>query len=233
MEINRQILIVPFLFFTSLCFSAELQNNLQTKIDTFLKIYSVEIAEKGYRSEYKIGKIDPRLSLNNCSEDLELSFNRKPIEQNNITVLAECNDTKPWKLYVSIQYNIYGHVITAAETIPRGTLINQSMLQVKDEIINKGRHLSFSNTSEVVGMLAKRTIRNNMVISANQLRAPNLIKRGDSVVITAANSAISVKMNGTALTDGVLGDQISIRNNQSKRVVKGRVTNRGHVLVAL
>jgi len=233
MKNSRQILSVLILFFSSQCFSVATNKDLQTKITAFLDIYSTEIAEKGYRSEYKIGNIDPRLTLRTCSNPLELSFNRKPIEQSNVTILAQCIDLKPWKLYISIQYDIYSRVVTASETIPRGTIITNSMLDEEDQIINKGRHRGFSSVHKVIGMIAKRTIRNSMVISVNQLKAPSLIKRGDSVVITAANNSMSVSMNGTALMDGMLGQQISIRNTQSKRTIKGRVTDRGHVLVAL
>ena len=233
MKINRQIFIIPFLFFSSLCFSSELVENLQTQINNFLEQHSITLAEKGYRSDYKTGNIDPRLSLHDCSKKLNFTFNRPPLEQNNITTLTECKGIKPWKLYVSVKYNIYGHIVIASETIQRGTLINKSMLQRKEEIINKGRHLGFSDMNKIIGMQAKRTIRNNAIISINQLKAPKLIKRGDNVVITAANSAISVRMNGTALVDGALGEQISIRNKQSKRIIKGRVTEMGHVLVAI
>jgi len=233
MKINRQIFIIPFLFFSCLCFSSEQVENLQTQINIFLEQHSKKLADKGYRSDYKIGNIDPRLSLHACSEELNFIFNRPPLEQNNITILTECKGIKPWKLYVSVKYNIYGHIITASETIQRGTLINRSMLQEKEEIINKGRHISFSDMNKIIGMQAKRTIRNNAIISRNQLIAPKLIKRGDNVIITAANNAISVRMNGTALTDGALGEQISIRNKQSKRIIKGRVTEMGHVLVAI
>jgi len=233
MKNSRQILSVLILFFASDCFSASSNNDLQKEVIKFLDIYSSQIADKGYRSEYQIGKIDPRLVLRTCSNALKLSFNRKPIQQSMLTILAQCTDSKPWKIYINIQYDIYGRVITAAETIPRGTMITNSMLDDKDQIINEGRHKGFSNINKVVGMMAKRTIRNNMVISSNQLKAPSLIKRGDNVIITAANSAISVSMNGTALMDGMLGQQISIRNAQSKRTIKGRVTDRGHVLVAL
>lgn len=233
MKISRLILSVLILFFANHCFSASIHKDLQTEVIKFLDIYKSEIAEKGYRSEYKIGKIDPRLGLKTCSSAIKLSFNRKPMEQSKLTILAQCTDIKPWKLYLNIQYDIYDRVVTAAETIPRGAIITNSMLDKKDQIINEGRHNGFSSTNKVIGMIAKRTIRNSMVISASQLKAPSLIKRGDSVIITAANSAISVSMNGTALMDGMLGQQISIRNAQSKRTIKGQVTDRGHVLVAL
>ena len=94
------------------------------------------------------------------------------------------------------------------------------MLQTKDDVINRGRYTGYTNAKAIIGMLAKRTIRSDAIIQSNQLKAPNLIKRGDNVIITASNSAISVKMNGTALMDGALGEQISIRNNQSKRLFK-------------
>ena len=233
MKNSRQILSVLILFFSSHCLSASENIDLKSQIITFLDQYSNMIAEKGYRSEYKIGKIDPRLSFNTCSNTPEISFNREPTEQNNITILAQCRSPKPWKLYINAQYDIYGHIITTTQTIPRGTTITKSMLSEQEQITNKGRYSGYSNINNVIGMIAKRTIRNNMVISANQLKAPSLIKRGDSVIITAASDAIAVRMNGTALTDGMLGQQIPIRNTQSKRTIKGRVTDRGHVLITL
>lgn len=238
MRINRQLCISTLLFFPCVifsytCYAIDSSKNLETRLNIFLESYRVELADNNYRSEFTTGKIDPRLAKQDCSKDLKFSFNRKPLEQNNVTVLVECNDAKPWKLYVAVEYNIYGRVITAAETISRGTLISANMLQHQEEIVNRGRYISYSSTEDIIGMVAKRTIRNNALITPGQLSAPNLVKRGDNVLIIAANDSISVKMNGTALTDGVLGDQISIRNNQSKRVIKGRVIKTGQVLVAL
>jgi flagella basal body P-ring formation protein FlgA len=233
MKNSRLILSVLILFLSTQCFSDNKNTDLKNQISTFLNNYSNTMADKGYRSEYKLGNIDPHLTLNACTTPLNISFNKDPTEQNNITILAQCETPKPWKLYIRAQYDIYSSIITAKETISKGTTITQSMLESQEKITNKGRHTGFSNTNSVVGMIAKRTIRNNMVISANQLRAPSLIKRGDSVIITAANSTIAVSMNGTALMDGMLGQQISIKNSQSKRTIKGRVTDRGHVLITL
>jgi flagella basal body P-ring formation protein FlgA len=233
MKNSRQILSVLILFFATQCFGSAVNTDLNSEISVFLDAYSADIAEKGYRSKYKTGTIDPRLAERTCSNALDFSFNREPIEQSNVTVLAQCRDHKPWKLYISIDFYIYGSIVIASETIGRGTLITESMLIEQDQIINERRRTGFSSIKKVTGMVAKRTIRNNMVISASQLNAPSLIKRGDSVIITAANSIISVSMNGTALMDGKLGQQISIRNTESKRTIKGRVTDIGHVLVAL
>jgi len=52
-------------------------------------------------------------------------------------------------------------------------------------------------------------------------------------VISAGNSTIQVKMPGEALSAGSVGEQIRVRNLNSKRVVKARVTGPGQVEVAM
>jgi DNA mismatch repair protein MutS len=43
------------------------------------------------------------------------------------------------------------------------------------------------------------------------------------VVISAHSGTISVRMPGEALSDGILGKQISVRNQRSRRVIKAQV----------
>lgn len=233
MKINRQIYAVFLLFTSSFCAANNQALELNTQISDFLDNYAEKLAANGYRSEYKIGRIDPRLSVKNCNQNLNLAFNREPIKQNRVTIEVECLDATPWKLFVNINFNIYGLAVIASEIIPRGTRITTAMLAMKEEIMNQGRYNSYSSTDDIVGMLAKRSIRSGAAITPGFLIAPNMVNRGDKVVIIATNSAISVKMNGTALASGTLGEQISIRNNQSKRVVKAKVIDDGRVLVAL
>ena len=60
-----------------------------------------------------------------------------------------------------------------------------------------------------------------------------MIKRGESVVMTAKSGALQVRIQATALTDGHAGEQISVRNKQSKRVVEARVIGPGKVSVVM
>jgi flagella basal body P-ring formation protein FlgA len=59
------------------------------------------------------------------------------------------------------------------------------------------------------------------------------IRKGDQVVITARSGTVSVRMPGEALSDGVIGKQISVRNQRSNRVIRARVVGPGQVEVAL
>jgi len=233
MKISRQIYTLLILFICNPAYSIEQAGNLRDQLKSFLDDESGALAEKGYRSEYKVGNIDPRLNLKPCTSDIDFAFNRQPISQNNVTVLASCEDVQPWKLYISVTFNIFGPVIIASETIHRGQIISPLQLEARDEVVNKHNHASFSDKAHIEGMIAKRSIRSGAIIQANQLKPPKLVKRGDNVVIVASNNAISVRMNGTALMDGSLGQQISVRNNQSERVVRARVNKTGLVTITL
>jgi len=233
MKISRQILTLLFLFLPGLSFSDQVPENLLNQLSKFLEEHNDNYAEKGFRSEYSIGNIDPRLNTRNCDNPISFELNKQPEKQNNITILASCQDKKPWKFYVSVNFTLFGKVIVASGSIRRGDKITASQLETKEEIINRNRYISYSKPDEVIGMIAKRSIRNGSIIQASHIQPPKLVKRGDNVVIVATNSAISVRMMGTAMMDGSLGQQISIKNKQSERVVKGRVTEAGIVTISL
>jgi len=207
--------------------------SIQDQATEFLKTYSLELAAKGFRSEYIIGNIDPRLTLDKCETDYNFSFIREPLEQPQSTLLVTCPDLSAWKMYLSTTYKIFGKVVSSNQFVPRGAIIQASALELIEFQINKINYGSFSDTKYVAGMTAKRAIKANKIITPNLLTPPRLVKRGDLVTIVASNQAISIRMKGTALSHGKMGEQISIRNNQSKRIIKGTVVEAGRVLVAL
>jgi flagella basal body P-ring formation protein FlgA len=233
MKISSQIFILILLFISLECFSNTSTLDLSTQLNTFLNIQQTEIAEKGYRSDYEVGNIDPRFNEKECTTPLEFSLNRSPFTQSNLTVLAACTDKTPWKIYITTKFYIYGDVVYASNTLPRSTVIQRQDIEVKQEAINNHHYASFSDINDVIGMIAKRSIRHGSVIQANLLQAPKLIKRGDDVVIMASTQGIMIKMRGTAMQDGELGQQISVKNNQSERIVKARVSESGLVSVTL
>ena len=233
MKNSRQIFLYILLFISAPCVASTEVPGLNAQLSQFLTGQQATLAEKGFRSEFIIGNIDPRFNEKACQQPIEFSLNRSPLNQANLTALATCNDEKPWKLYISLTFNVFGEVVYAANTLPRGHTITMNDLQVKEEVINKHYYASFSQKSDVVGMITKRSIRQGSSIQANLLQAPKLIKRGDDVVIVASTQSILIKMRGTAMEDGELGEQITVKNNQSERIIKAKVYESGLVNVTL
>ena len=155
------------------------------------------------------------------------------MKQARTTILAKCEDTTATKLYISVSYEIYGPSVVSTRLIPRGQAITEHHLRVAETQLNTARYETFQSLDPVVGMIAKRTIKAERPITPSLLTAPRLVSRGDDVMIVASNSNIFIKMPGEALSHGTLGQQISVRNKQSKRVIKARVTSKGLVEVFL
>lgn len=233
MKNSRQIFILILLFISAPCFSTNSISTLTGQLNEFLKSAQAEIAVNGFRSEYEIGNIDPRFNEKVCTMPLEFSLNRSPMDQANLTALAECKDSTPWKLYITTKFNVMGTVVYSANSVPRGTTLKRSDLELKEEVINKSYYANYNSIDDVVGMIAKRSIRYGTVIKANLLQAPKLVKRGDDVVIMASTQGIMIRMRGTAMQDGELGQQINVKNNQSERIVRARVSKSGLVSVTL
>lgn len=206
---------------------------LKEQLDNYLRTQQQLLAEKGFRSEYSIGNIDPRFNEKACEQTIEFNLNRSPLTQANLTVLAECHDQTPWKLYITTTFNVFAEAVYASNSLPRGHTIQQTDVETKEVLINTNHYASFNQTRDVVGMIAKRSIRQGSLIHANLLQAPKLIKRGDEVVIMASTQGIMIRMRGTAMQDGELGEQITVKNNQSNRVIKAKVSQSGLVSVLL
>ena len=102
-----------------------------------LEVLAKTYAEKGYRSEFSIGKIDPYHESKVCSTLPELNLNRSPLTQNRITTEIRCKGDKPWKLYLSAEFNIFSQTVIAANNIRRGQVITTHDIKLNEAIINK------------------------------------------------------------------------------------------------
>lgn len=216
---------------TSLAQAQSLPIALQA--ESYLQNYANSIAAKGFRSEYNLGNIDPRLLPEACLDTFEFAFARSPIEYAHATLEITCPALQSWKIYLSTQYRVFAKVITSNQLIPKGAIISNEALSESEAQVNQVRYKTLSDKQYVAGMMAKRSIKPGQIIAPKMLSLPRLIQRGDQVTITAANNSIAIKMTGTALSHGRKGQQIAVRNNQSSRVVKGTVMEPGKVYIAL
>ena len=208
-------------------------SQLQNLVRDHIRGHSLKLAEKGYRSEYEIGKLDPRLNIKPCTESWSIDFSRPPLKSQNTSLLLECYSGDHQKFFLNVEFKIFAPVVTSSRLIARGQVINEADLQISEQQINAARQPGFSATKQVLGMVAKRTIRPGRQISPSLLTAPRLVSRGDEVIIIATNDNISIKMKGEALNGGALGQQITVKNLQSQRRIRARIAERGVVEVAL
>ncbi|WP_175574258.1 flagellar basal body P-ring formation chaperone FlgA [Teredinibacter haidensis] len=177
------------------------------------------------------GQLDRRLRLIKCDGSIHFDINELPHSSANVTVKTSCRTSVRWTIYVPATIGTYRDVVIAAHSLAKGSLIASSDLGTKRINTAKltGGHVE--NKQRLIGLELKRPIRASEVIKLNLVKQPDLVRKGDTVVLRVKSSVLSVETEGTALSSGHKGEQIRVRNDRSKRIVDGLVMAPGEVQV--
>jgi flagellar basal body P-ring formation protein FlgA len=220
---------------TNMAYGATGTEHISKAVAVFLG-QQLHVLENQYGDQakitYTISKLDPRLSMPDCPQALSTeSKSLNSIGRMNIKV--SCQQTALWSLYVPVSINVTRPVVSVIEPIAKGSQIDAGQLQLREMDISKLNGSYFTSLKNVIGMQARRPLRPDRPVLASQLQQPVMIKKGESVLVSATSGSLVVKIPGTALMDGRKGQQINIRNQQSKRIIKGRVIAPGQVTVPM
>ena len=183
--------------------------------------------------EVTTGRLDPRLTLRQCSLPLEPFLPTGANLSGNTSIGVRCQDYKPWSLYVSAKIRKYADIYIASRFLARGIELNEDDFVLEKRDISNQSFGYITDINEIKGKILRRPLRHNSIIPPNALTKAMLVKRGDNVTILAQNTAVKVHMKGKALKNGAKGEIIRVRNLSSKRVIEGKVLSEGVVGVRL
>lgn len=191
-------------------------------------------AAAGERLIFKPGQLDARLRMRRCTQPLEFEKPNNNRRSHRVLIKVRCEDHKPWAIFVPVQVETWRTLVIAKHTINRNQTIEASDLSTQEIKVSADHRHHFSSIDQAVGQLATRAIAGGSIVNAQWLTQPKWVKRGDEVSITASSAGgVNVRMMGTAMADGRKNDQIPVRNQSSKRLIKARVVGRGQVKAIL
>ena len=188
-----------------------------------------QLANHGQRTEIVAGKLDPRLRLAHCPQPLTATPLAGSRPTGNTTITVRCDGAKPWRVHVPVSVNRYAPVVIAVRPLQRGIPVTEQDLVTRERNVATLRSGYFEDLQALVGRLPKRTLPQGAVLTPRDLDTAKLIQRGDRVIISANGAGVTVKMAGTALSDGGKGDRIQVKNLSSGRTVEVIVQEPGHV----
>lgn len=90
---------------------------------------------------------------------------------------------------------------------------------------------ALADGNEIIGAEARRRLVPRRVLTARDLGAPLLVRRGRPVRLVYAAPGLTIATVGTALDDGPLGALVGVTNTDSRRQVQGSVTAADEVTV--
>lgn len=119
------------------------------------------------------------------------------------------------------------------QSIRKGTIISQADLTLKDISSAGVSPMISQDMMQLVGQEAKQTLCKDKPILLRDIGAMTIVRRNDTLTLRFEQGAMTLQTVGRAMEDGGAGDTIKVMNEQSKKIITGRITNNGDVDVSL
>jgi flagella basal body P-ring formation protein FlgA len=119
----------------------------------------------------------------------------------------------------------------ASRPLVKGATVTASDVHlVKVNGTSVGRD-SIENLGDIVGRNLTKDIGQGEMFKASVVTVPAVVTAGSRVIVVFRQSRLEVTASGIALENGGMGQDIRVRNESSKKVIVGKVTDPGLVTV--
>jgi len=149
----------------------------------------------------------------------------------NTTVEVSCPDAGGWRLFVPVKVRREQTVLVLSRGIAAGETLSAADIGTAQRDAARIAGAVLADPAAAVGRVARRTLSAGSLLSASDLVAQRLVRRGDSVALVSRRGSVEVRVVGKALGDAGENERLSVENLASRKVVQGTVAANGDVLV--
>ncbi len=135
-------------------------------------------------------------------------------------------DEESVRFTVEAGVSMPARVAVSADSLPRGALIQEADVEfvcVEADATNQEPAEGFRRLDEVVGKEALRAIPKGKVLTADLLREPLLVRRGDVVTVCARAGGVCVRTMARAREDGSQGELVAVESLSDRTTYYTRV----------
>ena len=188
---------------------------------------------EGVDIKTQIGRPDKRLKLTACKEPLKASSNNNARFTSKVSVMVKCEGVKPWSLYLQVKIQRFTSIFISSRPIAKGDQITEKDIQYVSQDVSHLRGSYYKSKQDILGKIAKRSIKLGSTFNPRYLRQAILVKKGDAVDIVAEMRGLQIRMSGKAISAGAKGEKINVKNLSSKRTIQAIVEHPGLVKVMM
>lgn len=170
--------------------------------------------------------LDPGLRMPACPVPLQAQ------PGNGSTVEVGCPQPAGWRLFVPVKVRRSQDVLVLNRGISAGETVSAADISVERRDAARIAGAVLASPADAVGRTARRVLPAGTVLSATDLVAQRLVRRGDTVALVSRRDGLEVRMSGRALGDAGENERVSVENSSSRKIVQGVVEAGGAVLVS-
>jgi flagellar basal body P-ring formation protein FlgA len=123
-------------------------------------------------------------------------------------------------------------IVVPAHDIARGQVISESDLTYSNVVGGALMNGTVTNFDTVKNMEARRVLRAGETLRADDVRRPIVVAKGQTVTMTFEAPGVALTAMGRAMSEGGIGDSVTVQNPASFRMVTAVVTAAGTVRAA-
>ncbi len=149
-----------------------------------------------------------------------------------ISLRGELPETETFTLPIKVQVDEWRDVPVAARPLDKGaTIANEDLVMARMKNTSLPRDF-VKSTDSIVGYVTSSRIGIGEVFQQTKVQVPALVTAGSRVTMIFRSKLFEASASGVALESGGIGQEVKVRNDQSKKVVSGRVNESGIVVVS-
>lgn len=228
---NNILFILALTFITSAAVYAEQGSQSHESIAETVNSFIAQNLNFSGEYEVSLTPLDSRLNLPQCPEALEAFTTNGVIKAGRMTIGVRCNADKKWSIFTSAIIKTYQMVVVLSQPIQRGETLTRQHLAIEKREVSNLREDFATQIEQVESKQSTRQLNTGTVISPRNLAEPKLVKRGDKIVISSTKPEFSIRMSGIAMMDGAKGQLITVKNQNSGRIINATVIEPGLVSV--
>lgn len=182
--------------------------------------------------ELEVAPLDSRLHLAKCDSAPTGRLTPGGRSAAQLTIEVHCAAPN-WRQYVAVRVHAEERVVIAARPLARLQEVTAEDVAVLPRELATLPAGYFRRTEDVLGHVAQRNIGAGEVLGHEAVRAPPVVRRGQSVTLIVNSGGLSVRATGVVLADAGLAERVRVRNTSTSRLVEGIVRSADTVEVAL
>ena len=123
-------------------------------------------------------------------------------------------------------------IVVPSHDIARGAIIQENDLVYGNVPATNVFFGMFTSVDALLGMQARRLLRAGEVVRSDDVRHPVLVSKGSVVTMTFEAPGVVLTASGRAMSEGGMGDTVTIQNPTSFRQITAIVSGAGAVRAA-
>lgn len=135
-------------------------------------------------------------------------------------------------LNLPAQTIVYREVLVASEQINREQTLSKECTEVKKVDVSMRADYVLDSSMLDKEITTKKIFQKGEIIDRRFVKMkPDVAKFSDVRVFFVSNGSVMISIDGTAMSDGMLGDYINVENKNYKKVYNGKIIGENKILV--